>query len=532
MPPNDAPDGMCRLSRFLLPVVFVAACLLNACDGGSSRPEPGDVIARSAMPVGRAQACSRCHQLPPADSLPRHVWPKVIEQMKRITVEMGEPLHEEDLAEASRYYRTESSVILNGTVDPDAESLGDGEQWTATHFTPPGLEQALVPAVAHVVVTPMATGEFPSVLVAELRSRSLLHLPLQGKLSEPAFLYPMLRDLNYPAHVHPIDWNQDGLSDFVVAGMGTLQPDNTTKGSIVVLQQEPDRRFKRRVIAENLARPASVQAADFDNDGDPDVIVSAFGLRETGQLAVIENQTASDGSDPVMKLHTLDPRDGFASIDIADMDGDGALDIVAVLSQEHEQVIVFRNEGGMHFSSHLVWAAPHPSWAFTNIQVVDINADGLLDIVTVNGDSLDYNEVKPYSGVQWFENSGELKFQERRVGKLPGACGSDSADMDGDGDLDLIATAFMPLSSPAEWISQQLASIVWFENPGATIAASAVWKTHIVERHGASHPTVAAADCDGDGMVDIVVGNYVWIDEKRGPLYRSPYVSIYSRKSP
>ena len=133
--------------------------------------------------------------------------------------------------------------------------------------------------------------------------------------------------------------------------------------------------------------------------GDPDVVVSAFGLRESGQLAVIENQTISDGSVPAVKLHTLDPRDGFASLDVADMDGDGAMDIVAVLSQEHEQVIMFRNEGGMRFSSHLVWAAPHPSWAFTNIQVVDINADGLPDIATVNGDSLDYNEVKPHSSL-------------------------------------------------------------------------------------------------------------------------------------
>jgi hypothetical protein len=507
----------------------LAAIALSGCGCG----EPADSEQTVSGAIGVSRACSACHVLPPPDALPKSAWPAVMDQMSRIAAGPAVTLHPDDIAEARAFYASNSPTSLETDSAEPERVQSDVELWSAVHLTPAGLEDALLPAVSHVAIGTLAAGEPLSLLASEMRSRSLLHFPLAGDPDVPPVFYPMLRDLNYPGRLVWSDLNGDGQSDFVIPGIGSMQPDNATNGGVIVALQQSGRQFQLQIVASGLGRPADVCSGDFDGDGDQDIAVAAFGLRDSGQLALLENRGGELGAIPDMRLHHLDARDGFTSLEAVDVDGDGAIDIVALLAQEHEELIVFKNEGALQFSAHLIWKAPHPSWAFSHLQIADLDGNEKPDIVTTNGDSLDYNVVKPYSGVQWFKNTGQLTFQPMTIGSLPGAACSAAADMDGDGDLDIAASAFMPLSPPAKWIENDLKSIVWFENPtGQGIAPSAAWMMHVVEQHSACHPAVALADCDADGAMDIVVGNYVWIDEKKGPLFRSPYVSIYSRRQP
>ncbi|MDA0814559.1 MAG: VCBS repeat-containing protein [Verrucomicrobia bacterium] len=510
----------------------IIASLLTAFSLGLSLSgcgEPTD--SKQAVPgaIGVGRACSACHTLPPPDALPKSAWPTVMEQMSRIADAAAVTLHANDIAEAQAFFASNSPASLDKEVAEPERVESDLKLWSAVQLSPAGLEDALVPAVSHVAIGTMAAGEPLSLLASEMRSRSLLHLPLAGDPDSPPVFYPMLRDLNYPGRLVWSDLNGDGQTDFVIPGIGSMQPNNATNGNVTVALQQSGRQFLRQIVAKQLGRPAAVCSGDFDGDGDRDIAVAAFGLRDAGQLALLENQ----GANEEMRLLQLDARDGFTSLEAVDVDGDGPVDIVALLAQEHEELIVFKNEGALQFSTHLIWKAAHPSWAFSHLQIADLDSNGKPDIVTTNGDSLDYNVIKPYSGVQWFQNTGQLTFQPMTIGALPGAACAAAADMDGDGDLDIAATAFMPLSAPAKWIENDLKSVVWFENPaGQGIAPSATWIMHVVEQHSACHPTIALADCDADGFMDIVVGNYVWIDEEKGPLFRSPYVSIYSRRQP
>ena len=509
------------------PLLSMATAALVGCDNPSERRAASSLDEDAgSKPLGKTQACSRCHLFPEPRSLPRHAWKQVIDEMAMIAEKSTQgSLHLEDIAEAREFFSRESPLSL--TVDDEESShVDESQDWSATHFTPPGLEQTLLPAVANVTVARLGEGEPPSLLVAEMRSRALLHLPMVVPDGVPRILYPALRELNYPAGLAVTDLDEDGLADLVLTGMGSMQPTNAEEGTIIFARQEPGRRFRKQVVAEGLGRPVAVRTADLDGDGDIDTVYAAFGLRDPGQLVILENRSRSNRRLDVAE-HMLDGRDGFASIEIADMDSDGQLDIVALLAQEHEQVIVFRNQGALEFEPHLVWAAPHPSWAFSHLQVADLNGDGAPDIVTSNGDSLDYNVVKPYTGVQCFENQRNLQFRRFSIGRLPGCSSSASADVDGDGDLDVVATAFMPLSRPGQWIKNNLTSIVWFENPGAHERGS--WNGHIVEKHSASHPTIAVVQVNGVQKTQIAVGNYVWIDRDRGPLHRSPYITVYSR---
>ena len=516
-----------RIGPHCVTLLLLVGPFVGCDDAAKRKPVTGSEISITARePTGVLQACSQCHVFPAPNALPKNSWTKVIDEMVTIAGEMeGAALHPADVAEARDYFATRSPEALS--LDP-ASSNGedDSDIWKVRHFTPPGLERALVPAVAHVVSARLAEGEPLSLLVSEMRSRSVLHLAFDIPDGGSPVLYPMLRNANYPAHIAVTDIDADGRGDLFIAGIGSMQPTNAMNGTIILASQREGRRFRRQIVAEGLGRPTDVRAADLDGDGDLDAGYTAFGLRGPGQLAILENRSSSRGQFEVHQ-RLLDSRDGFTSFAIEDMDADGRPDIVALLAQEHEQVMVYRNEGAMQFSSRIVWAAPHSSWAFSQLHVADINADGSPDILTTNGDSLDYNVRKPYSGVQYFENQGGLQFRPVTIGALPGCSAAGSADLDGDGDLDVVATAFMPLSTPGQWIEQQLASVVWFENVHTD--AISTWKRHTVEWHSASHPTVAIADFDGDDRVDIVVGNYVWIDAVRGPLYRSPYVSLYSR---
>jgi hypothetical protein len=198
---------------------------------------------------------------------------------------------------------------------------------------------------------------------------------------------------------------------------------------------------------------------------------------------------------------------------VTDLNGDGKPDVVALLSQEHERVEAYLNEGNGTFTRKTIFEGPHPAYGSSGIQVVDLNGDGRPDVLYTNGDTLDPPLlVKPYHGVQWLENKGSFPFEHHPLTVLPGAMRAVAADFTGKGRLDILAVSLLLDEGELKKDRGRLDSIVLLEQ-----VAPGQFVRHSLERGRCDHATCVAGDWDGDGRVHFAAGNFIYTKKRPVP---------------
>ena len=219
-----------------------------------------------------------------------------------------------------------------------------------------------------------------------------------------------------------------------------------------------------------------VHVADLDGDGDLD-IVSASYVDDT--IAWYENDGAADPSFTAANIATS--ADGAWHVHVADMDGDGDLDIVSA-SQADDTIAWYENDG----ASDPTWSAADIATSAdyaTSVYVADMDGDGDLDIFSAS--YLD-------DTIAWYENDGasEPTWSAANIATSADAArGVHVADMDGDGDLDIVSA------------STGDDTIAWYENDGA---ANPSFTAADIATSADGARGVSVADMDGDGDMDIV----------------------------
>lgn len=215
--------------------------------------------------------------------------------------------------------------------------------------------------------------------------------------------------------------------------IGKLFPTELSTGSYAQLKDS----LSSSLITD-LHRPVHTEIEDLDNDGVPEIVVCNFG-NKTGSLSLFKKNKAGKYVEQVLL-----PLAGAIKCYIKDMDDDGKKDIIAMFSQGDEGVWIFYQKDKLKFSAKRVLRFP-PDYGTTDMALVDYNKDGLVDIVTVHGDNADYSNIlKAYHGIRLHINQGNNIFKETFFYPMYGVTRVLADDFDKDGDIDFAATAFFP----------------------------------------------------------------------------------------
>ena len=477
-------------------IVLLAVCL-SGCDG----TKQGETDKADSQPPDAAlfDNCTQCHRWTPPEVLPRRLWRRKIQKMYQLA-------NETLLASLSRpieipLERTVAYFEGAAPEEIDAQPWTDSPEPGAARFLSKPIGEAagdVPPGIANVRLLMLDDGGPPILVACDM----LTGWVSWGRPDDSAATLERLAHLSHPGHVEAVDLDQDGQIDLLVAELGSATPTDDRVGGVVWLRRIGHRKFETVRLLSDAGRVADVQAADFDGDGDLDLIVAEFGWIRRGSLLYLENTAGRAGGPVFAKPTVLDERHGAIHVPIVDLDGDGRPDFVALFAQGHESVVAFLNRSGGRFETQDLFVAPHPHWGSSGIEPVDLDQDGDIDFLITNGDTLDDEiKFKPYQGVGWLENEGMYPFTMHWIGTYYGVHRAEAGDLDGDGDLDIAASSFLPGVDEARRKQMNLPGVVWFEQqPGLT------FQPHTIADVGCDHATLDIADVDGDGRLDVITG--------------------------
>jgi hypothetical protein len=281
----------------------------------------------------------------------------------------------------------------------------------------------------------------------------------------------------------------------IVCNIGNINPNDQLLGTVSRVFYDPKGKLTLDTVPvlANLARPVQATETDLNGDGRKDLLVCEFG-NQKGELAWWEN----DGSGKYTR-HVLRAQPGAIKAYVRDADGDGRPDIWALFAQGDEGIFLYLNKGGGKFEEQRVLSFP-PVYGSSYFELADFNKDGYADIVYTCGDNADYSVVpKPYHGVYIYMNDGKNRFTQSYFYPINGCYKAMARDFDGDGDLDLATIAYF-----ADFGKHPEEGFVYLQNQGGMRFKPLT----LPETQAGRWLVMDAGDLDGDGRIDLVLGNF------------------------
>ncbi|MFM1930723.1 MAG: hypothetical protein RL226_26 [Bacteroidota bacterium] len=248
------------------------------------------------------------------------------------------------------------------------------------------------------------------------------------------------------------------------------------------------------LFTQSTAGAFNLASADFNNDGREDLVA---GYGSAKYILFYENLGLAEFALP--DTLTIEPGQ-VNDLFLDDIDNDGDVDILATKA---DKTVWFENTGDGSFGSQTLINYSN-GWAET-CHTADLNGDNLKDIVLVKTTN---------DRIIWFENLDGTSFGLENViysDESTGVRDARSGDIDGDGDMDLIAVLITT--------NNLFGYVAWFENVGGGVFTEPNPITEIIDLPW----EVKLHDLDGDGDLDAIFGgnniNVVWVENQGSGVF-------------
>ena len=282
----------------------------------------------------------------------------------------------------------------------------------------------------------------------------------------------------------------------------SLTSNGQTTVATVTVEVTSDNLPYESALRVDASAAAGVAAGDIDGDGKIDLVIAE---EATSSVVVLANRTQAVGQYAVQPFgfeggHTP------VGVIVADVDGDGRLDVVA--AAKADGLVVLRNitaaGGPISFAGPVYLATPHAM----AVAAADLNADGRLDLAAVD----DYDDAL----VVWLNTgaAGVTAFgprTEHAAPRDPVQLLVDDANGDGTPDLAVLGRTVGELSI--------------FLNTTAANATTPAFAPRLDRATGTKPSNMLLADLDADGDQEIAVlhdSEALWIYANRNAMPGAP----------
>lgn len=286
------------------------------------------------------------------------------------------------------------------------------------------------------------------------------------------------------------DMNGDGKADVVITEERSPGPD--PDASLYWFEQPSDLtlgNWNRYTIVTQYSLN-NLDVADMDGDGYTDIITAEHKGPDQ-KLQIWRNDGKGN-----FEVNLVDHgKESHLGARVADLNGDGALDIVSIAWDKYQYLHLWRNDGLT--TSRLKWE--HYSSAPGNFAAPDVGEQSAMLLLDIDKDGKDEIIVGGWgdTSVVWYKQTGNT-WERYLLDNSKSPCiGGAFYDLDEDGDQDILFGG--------AWQSNE---IWWWENPYPDYEPSKPWKKYTIRDRGEKgYHNQIFGDFDGDGKTELVFWN-------------------------